>query len=78
MNARRLIVGAAWTACAALGISACERPYQRFVPFSGDNASTALDTKTGQSCITLPKAGFAKNSQNGSFPFCADLYKETK
>jgi len=67
-----------WALCLLLSLLGCERPYQRFVPFTGDNASTALDTKTGQSCITLPKEGFAKGSQNGNFPFCYDLYKQSK
>ena len=49
-----------WALCLLLSLLGCERPYQRFVPFTGDNASTALDTKTGQSCITLPKEGFAR------------------
>jgi hypothetical protein len=56
----------------------CERPYQRFVPFRGDNSSTALDTKTGQACLALPKKGIAGSAQEANFPFCYDLYKETK
>jgi hypothetical protein len=45
---------AAIMVCALLGASGCERPYQRFIPY-GDNISFALDTKTGQTCATVPQ-----------------------
>lgn len=69
---------AAFTITALLGFSGCERPHQRFVPF-GDNISFALDTKTGQTCATVPKNGsMGQSFQRAGWPFCYDLYKESK
>ena len=60
-------------------VSGCERPCQRFVPFPGDNSSFALDTKTGQKCLNEPaKLDLIKQAQEVGYPFCIDLYKETK
>jgi hypothetical protein len=50
----------------------CSRQSQRFVPFVEDNTILALDTQTGQTCVsykrtTLPDAGTP-------MPYCMDLY----
>lgn len=75
MNARSLVTKTACAALVLLGISGCERPYQRFIP-CGDNMNTALDTKTGQICLTWPKKDISEGAPAASFPRCYDLYKE--
>jgi hypothetical protein len=61
-------------AIALAAICGCGRPVQRFVPV-GDaaGAGTALDTKTGQLCRTLPT-----HSDSDPIPKCYDLYRGTK
>lgn len=67
----------------ASGCSSVKPSYQqRFVPFpnGGDtpNMSFALDTKTGQTCITESKAWIDEETRKdtgNSRPFCYDLYK---
>ncbi len=53
-------------------LTGCCRPTQRFVPTS--TIELALDTKTGQECITYPKGVLAKGDLD-TFPYCIDLYK---
>ena len=53
-------------------IVGCSRQSQRFVPFVEDNTILALDTQTGQTCVsykqtTPPDAGTP-------MPYCMDLY----
>jgi hypothetical protein len=50
----------------------CSGQSQRFVPFVEDNTILALDTETGQTCVSykrtsLPGAGTP-------MPYCMDLY----
>jgi hypothetical protein len=60
-------------------VSGCERPYQRFIPISGDNSSFALDTKTGKKCLTEPvKLDLIQQAKETGYPFCIDLYKAAK
>jgi len=58
---------------ALLALGGCRtHPTQRFVPTSG--IVFALDTKTGQQCITYPKGLVAKGQDFDKFPYCIDLY----
>jgi hypothetical protein len=60
---------AIWIVLAVVvGLSGCQRqrPYQRFVSI---DAVFALDTKTGQKCISDPTVVQAK------YPSCYSLYK---
>lgn len=55
-----------------LSMAGCSRQSQRFVPFLEDDTILALDTQTGQTCVsykrtTLPDAGTP-------MPYCMDLY----
>ena len=55
-----------------LAMVGCARQSQRFVPFVEDNTILALDTQTGQTCVsykqtTPPDAGTP-------MPYCMDLY----
>lgn len=55
-----------------LTIVGCSGQSQRFVPFVEDDSILALDTKTGQTCVsykrtTLPDSGTP-------MPYCMDLY----
>jgi hypothetical protein len=55
-----------------LTMAGCSRQSQRFVPFVEDNTILALDTQTGQTCVsykrtTLPDTGTP-------MPYCMDLY----
>jgi hypothetical protein len=50
----------------------CSRQSQRFIPFVEDDTILALDTQTGQTCVSykrtaLPDAGTL-------MPYCMDLY----
>ena len=65
--------------CILLALSGCEHPYHRFIPISSDNTSFALDTKTGKKCLTEPvKLDLIQQAKETGYPFCIDLYKETK
>lgn len=55
----------------------CCHPVQRFVP-TGDGM--ALDTKTGQQCMTIPKTADLTQQlkEGGVGVFCYDLYTGSK
>jgi len=84
MNATRMFMCTICAASLLIGITACERPYQRFVPLRGNDGSDilteALDTKTGQVCITVPKT-FSNTkvvADEEGAPFCVDIYNQYK
>jgi len=79
MNVGRLLTSTAWATIALMGMTGCGHPYQRFVPYGDGDITLALDTKTGQTCATVPKnADLGKSIQRAGWPFCYDLYKESK
>jgi hypothetical protein len=49
----------------------CSRQ-QRFVPFVEDDNILALDTKTGQTCVSYKQA--AVTDIGAPMPYCVDLY----
>jgi uncharacterized protein YcfL len=53
-------------------IVGCSRQSQRFVPFVEDDNILALDTKTGQTCVSY-KQPVLTNSGT-PMPKCVDLY----
>lgn len=59
----------------------CERSSQRFIPLrdagGSDSLDLALDTVTGQTCISASKERFDK-SNSPDTPFCTDLYRQSK
>jgi hypothetical protein len=55
-----------------LGIVGCSRQSQRFVPFVEDDTILALDTKTGQTCVSYKQAAYTKGGT--PMPYCVDLY----
>ena len=55
-----------------LGIAGCSRQSQRFVPFVEDDTILALDTKTGQTCVSYREAALTKGGT--PMPYCVDLY----
>ncbi|MGC2403385.1 MAG: hypothetical protein WA510_26580 [Acidobacteriaceae bacterium] len=55
-----------------LGIVGCSRQSQRFVPFVEDDTILALDTKTGQTCVSYKEAAMTKGG--APMPYCVDLY----
>jgi hypothetical protein len=52
-----------------IGITGCCQCTQRFVSIGDGSTGLALDTKTGQRCVTYPK----KQGETWQLPFCADL-----
>lgn len=56
------------------GISGCACMSQRFVPLEKEGDGVALDTKTGQECLAVPKEAMADPKDTGHIPFCYDLY----
>jgi hypothetical protein len=55
-----------------LAIVGCSGQSQRFVPFVDDDTILALDTKTGQTCVSYKQAAMP---QDGTpMPYCVDLY----
>jgi len=60
-----------------IALAGCCRPVQRFVP-TGDGM--ALDTKTGQQCMTIPRTADLTQQlkEGGSGVFCYDLYTGSK
>jgi hypothetical protein len=60
--------------CLLLLAGCCSHPVQRFVPLTGESASTmlALDTKTGQVCWTVA----SDKEKPEELPLCKDLYKQ--
>lgn len=53
-------------------IVGCSRQSQRFVPFVEDNTILALDTKTGQTCVSYKRASLP--DAGTPMPYCMDLY----
>jgi hypothetical protein len=51
----------------------CSRQSQRFVPFVEDETILALDTKTGQTCVSYKQA--ALTNSGTPMPYCVDLYE---
>jgi hypothetical protein len=54
----------------------CGPTSRRFVPLNGQ-PDFALDTETGQKCLSIPKVLVA-GGDTGNIPFCYDLYKGSK
>ena len=50
----------------------CSRQSQRFVPFVEDDTILALDTKTGQTCVSYKQVALPKGGT--PMPYCVDLY----
>jgi hypothetical protein len=50
----------------------CSRQSQRFVPFVEDDNILAVDTKTGQTCVSYKQAALTKGGT--PMPYCVDLY----
>ena len=57
---------------AIVTLTGCCDPTQRFVPTS--TIELALDTKTGQECITYPKGLELAAGDLTKFPYCIDIY----
>jgi hypothetical protein len=55
-----------------LAMVGCSRQTQRFVPFVEDETILALDTKTGQTCVSYKQAALPKGGI--PMPYCVDLY----
>jgi len=55
-----------------LGIAGCSAQSQRFVPFVEDDTILALDTKTGQTCVSYKETALPKGGT--PMPYCVDLY----
>jgi hypothetical protein len=50
----------------------CSRQSQRFVPFVEDDTILALDTQTGQTCVSYKRT--ALRDAGTPMPYCMDLY----
>jgi hypothetical protein len=50
----------------------CSGQSQRFVPFVEDNTILALDTETGQTCVSYKRASLP--DAGTPMPYCMDLY----
>ena len=50
----------------------CSRQSQRFVPFVEDDSILALDTQTGQTCVSYKRASLPDGGT--PMPYCMDLY----
>jgi hypothetical protein len=59
-------------AIALLAMVGCSGRSQRFVPFVEDDTILALDTKTGQTCVSYKQASMPKGGT--PMPYCVDLY----
>jgi hypothetical protein len=55
-----------------LAMVGCSGRSQRFVPFVEDDTILALDTKTGQTCVSYKQASMPKGGT--PMPYCVDLY----
>jgi hypothetical protein len=53
-------------------IVGCSRQPQRFVPFVEDDTILALDTKTGQTCVSYKQTTITASGT--PMPYCVDLY----
>jgi hypothetical protein len=58
-------------AIALLAMVGCSGRSQRFVPFVEDDTILALDTKTGQTCVSYKQASMPKGGT--PMPYCVDL-----
>jgi hypothetical protein len=57
----------------------CGHSFQRFVPIPGGGTLMALDTKTGQECLIVPKdSGQTQTQGLEKYPFCVDLFESSK
>jgi hypothetical protein len=50
----------------------CSQRSQRFEPFVEDDTILAVDTKTGQTCVSYKEAALTKGGT--PMPYCVDLY----
>jgi hypothetical protein len=55
-----------------MAMMGCSRQAQRFVPFVEDDNILALDTKTGQTCVSYKQAALTNGGT--PMPYCVDLY----
>jgi glucose dehydrogenase len=55
-----------------LAVVGCSQQSQRFVPFVEDDTILALDTTTGQTCVSYKQAAVTKGGT--AMPYCFDLY----
>jgi hypothetical protein len=55
-----------------LTLLGCSQQSQRFVPFVEDDTILALDTKTGQTCVSYKQVALTKGGS--PMPYCVDLY----
>jgi hypothetical protein len=55
-----------------LPMAGCSRQSQRFVPFVEDNTILALDTQTGQTCVSYKRT--TPPDATMPMPYCMDLY----
>jgi hypothetical protein len=55
-----------------LAMVGCSRQSQRFVPFVEDDTILALDTQTGQTCVSYKQKSLPAGGT--PMPYCTDLY----
>ncbi len=55
-----------------LAMVGCSGQSQRFVPFVEDNTILALDTQTGQTCVSYKQT--TPPDTGNPMPYCMDLY----
>jgi hypothetical protein len=55
-----------------LTMAGCSRQSQRFMPFVEDDTILALDTQTGQTCVSYKRT--APPDAGTPMPYCMDLY----
>jgi predicted small lipoprotein YifL len=58
-----------------LAIAGCSQSSPQFLPFGDNDSTVALDTATGQTCVSYQKPATAKGGTNVTgMPYCFDLY----
>jgi predicted small lipoprotein YifL len=58
-----------------LTVAGCSQSSPQFLPFGDNDSTVALDTATGQTCVSYQKAATAKGGTNVTgMPYCFDLY----
>ena len=58
-----------------LTIAGCSQSSPQFLPFGDNDSTVALDTETGQTCVSYQKVATAKGGTNVTgVPYCFDLY----
>jgi len=62
--------------CLLVLICGCGKPVHRFLPIGESGGAFALDTKTGQRCLIIPKGMVSGGNNSESGPYCYDLYKD--